>query len=290
MDRCQRMEERISLRLDGMLDPEEEQELEAHLAHCPACRALARELEAIRAAFPEVEEYRAPEGFARGVMDRVAALEEKPKVVPLLRRPQVRALMGMAACAVLCVGLYQSGLWNRSADGAGIQAQSAASAGTSLQAIDEDLPRSGMKNMEDTTAEGDQESLDSAPYAQVPKDGLSDEGTETQVPNNSLAGEGADALEPEPSQFQASDASALTVAGQAVAAVLTVDRLPQGWEDVLGSAPEWTADEAGRTCCIITADQLTQLEALAQEAGISASLAGRTSGDEPCALVVLEET
>lgn len=279
MESCRDMELYLSLKLDGMLNPEEARILEEHLALCPSCRALERELSAVHTAFPQLEELEAPEGFARGVMDRVAALEEKPKVVPLLRRPQVRALMGMAACAVLCIGLYQSGLWNRNADGVGLQVQSAASGETSLQTAEEDSPRQGIKSVEGDMEPEGQESLDSAPYAQIPNSSLSDGAADAQ----------ADALAPEPSQFQTSDASALTVAGQTVAAALTVDRLPQGWEDVLGGAPEWTADEAGRTCCIITADQLTQLEALAQEEGISASLAGRVSGDAPCALVVLEE-
>ena len=117
MDGCETMEVWLSLRLDGMLEPEEEQELEAHLAVCPRCRALAEELEAVHTAFPQLEDCPAPEGFARGVMERIDALEEKkPKVVPLFRRPQVRALMGLAACAVLCIGLYRGGMFTQEAD------------------------------------------------------------------------------------------------------------------------------------------------------------------------------
>ena len=117
MDGCETMEVWLSLRLDGMLEPEEERELEAHLAVCPSCRALARELEAMHTAFPQLEDCPAPEGFAEGVMERIDALEEKkPKVVPLFRRPQVRALMGLAACAVLCIGLYRGGMFTQEAD------------------------------------------------------------------------------------------------------------------------------------------------------------------------------
>ena len=107
MEFCRDTQLYLSLKLDGMLEPEEARALEAHLAQCPRCRALERELSAIHTALPELEEYEAPEGFARSVMERVEALERKPKVVPLFRRPQVRALMGLAACAVLCVGLYR---------------------------------------------------------------------------------------------------------------------------------------------------------------------------------------
>lgn len=38
---------------------------------------------------------------------------------------------------------------------------------------------------------------------------------------------------------------------QTVAAVLTLDRLPEGWEDVLGETPEWLTDEAGRPAVLL---------------------------------------
>lgn len=110
---CARYVELLSARLDGELTPAEERELEAHLAVCPACRALEEQLAELRKGFDGLEEVPAPEGFARGVMDRIRAQEDRPKVVPLFRRPQIRALAGLAACLVLCVGLYQSGLLGR---------------------------------------------------------------------------------------------------------------------------------------------------------------------------------
>ncbi|MCF2661710.1 anti-sigma factor family protein [Pseudoflavonifractor phocaeensis] len=111
MEHCERYTPLLSARLDGELTPEEERELEAHLAVCPACRALGSRLAAIHSAFPELEKVAAPEGFARGVMDRVRASESaKPKVIPLFRRPQFKALAGMAACLALCLGVYQAGL------------------------------------------------------------------------------------------------------------------------------------------------------------------------------------
>ena len=78
------------------------------------------------------------------------------------------------------------------------------------------------------------------------------------------------------------------VAGQTVAAVLTLDRLPEGWEDVLGETPEWLTDEAGRPCCFITAAQLEGLAALAQQEESGSALAGQTDQDQLCALVLLE--
>ena len=110
MEECERWTEQLSARLDGELSPEEERELEAHLADCPSCRAVAAQLEMVSAGLDDLEEVPAPEGFARGVMDRIAAEEKKPRVIPLFRRPQFRALAGLAACAALCIGLYGAGV------------------------------------------------------------------------------------------------------------------------------------------------------------------------------------
>lgn len=102
---CDKYLELLALRLDGPLSVEEERALEFHLNACPDCRAAGAQLAALQGAFPELEEVSAPEGFARGVMDRIWE-ETSPKVIPLFKRPQVRALAGLAACLVLVVGLY----------------------------------------------------------------------------------------------------------------------------------------------------------------------------------------
>lgn len=280
MDGCETMEVWLSLRLDGMLEPEEERELEAHLAVCPSCRALAAELEAVHTAFPQLEDCPAPEGFARGVMERIGALEEKkPKVVPLFRRPQVRALMGLAACAVLCIGLYRGGMFTQEADlaaetenvGAGVDAamyqgaEDRSAAGQDAEAAPMDPASREMPDADGTDQAGDASQKDGLTAVQ-PQDG----GPDTQFQTTAQAPE------------------SYVVAGQTVSAVLTLDRLPQGWEDVLGGNPQWLTDEAGRACCILTADQLQQLEDLAQQQGMNASLEGRAAEDLPCALVLLE--
>ncbi len=113
---CDKYWELLSARLDGFLSAEEEGELDAHLAVCPDCRAAGAQLAALQGAFSELEEVEAPEGFAQGVMDRIRA-EEKPKVVPLFKRPQVRALAGLAACVALAIGLYGAALPQKGAEG-----------------------------------------------------------------------------------------------------------------------------------------------------------------------------
>lgn len=102
---CDEYLELLSARLDGVLTEAEERALEEHQAGCPACRAAGAQLAALQPAFGELEEFPAPEGFARGVMERIRA-EEPRKVIPLFKRPQFRAIAGLAACAVLAVGLY----------------------------------------------------------------------------------------------------------------------------------------------------------------------------------------
>ncbi len=132
MERCERFEELLSQRLDQPLLPEEERELEDHLARCPNCRALAEDLEQLCGQFACLEELPAPEGFAQGVMDRIRAMEPEPapaetpevpeekagpteeKVVPLRRQmPRwTRTAAALAACCVLGFGVYQAGLMN----------------------------------------------------------------------------------------------------------------------------------------------------------------------------------
>ena len=148
MERCERFEELLSQRLDQPLPPQEERELEDHLARCPRCRALAEDLEQLCGQFACLEELPAPEGFAQGVMDRIRALEpepapaekpegrkeeteptEMPKVVPL-RRPMprwARTAAALVACCVLGFGVYQAGLIDQISPAA----QSGESAGAS---------------------------------------------------------------------------------------------------------------------------------------------------------------
>lgn len=49
MMRCDQVEARISLHIDGLLDTREETALEAHLADCPSCRAVLADLEQLTA-------------------------------------------------------------------------------------------------------------------------------------------------------------------------------------------------------------------------------------------------
>ena len=106
---CERAWELLSQQLDEPLSPREKQELEEHLAVCPSCRKDKEELEQLDQALRNLGEIQAPADFTQRVMAQVQQqTQSKPKVIPLWRRPQVRALAGLAACALLCIGIYRS--------------------------------------------------------------------------------------------------------------------------------------------------------------------------------------
>ena len=100
---CEQMTLLMSAWLDGELSEVEERQMKEHLEQCPECRELMEQLQALHTSFSDLEEIPAPEGFADSVMERIAR-ESKPKVVPLFKRPQIRALGALAACAALFVG------------------------------------------------------------------------------------------------------------------------------------------------------------------------------------------
>lgn len=106
MNSCEPYRQAISLSLDGMLSREEEDALRAHLEQCPDCRADYALLQAASEALREEGETQAPPQLLPQVMDEIRR-QSPPKVIPLWRRPQIRALGALAACAVLCIGLYR---------------------------------------------------------------------------------------------------------------------------------------------------------------------------------------
>lgn len=106
MNSCEQYRQAISLSLDGMLSREEEAALRAHLGQCPHCRADYALLQAASEALREEGETQAPPQLLPQVMDEIRR-QSAPRVIPLWRRPQIRALGALAACAVICIGLYR---------------------------------------------------------------------------------------------------------------------------------------------------------------------------------------
>lgn len=98
----------IQKHIDSALSPAEEERLTQHLAECPDCAALLRDLtrldECLSAELTEVEP---PAGFAASVMAALPAAEEKPR-----RRP-FYLLWGSVAAAALLLLAGISGLFHQ---------------------------------------------------------------------------------------------------------------------------------------------------------------------------------
>ena len=252
---CGRYHELLSARLDGLLTVEEERGLEDHLALCPACRAVGSRLAAIQTAFDDLEEVQAPEGFAQGVMDRIRA-EGKPKVLPLFKRPQVRALAGLAACLVLVFGLY--GMSHNQEPGdmmlkaRGVQRDAAAEDG--------EEPGANAALVGPDSEDVPQVAAYAAPEAQ---------GLEKAVPDPPV------------------DTERTLVPPEADVALI-LDRLPDGAAELIPSGVTVSHDveSSADVYTWLTAEELAAIEALAFEQGL---LPGTTEGapqPERCALII----
>lgn len=98
---CDKYLDLISARLDGQLTSQEEAELTAHLQTCPACRAIAKDMEGLHSALAAVGEVDTPAELSQTVLAKIRT-EKRPN-----RRRTLRQLSSLAACLVLCVGVLR---------------------------------------------------------------------------------------------------------------------------------------------------------------------------------------
>ena len=247
---CDNYLELLSLRLDGALTEEEERELEAHMAVCPDCRAAGAQLAALRSAFDEWEDVSAPEGFAQGVMDRIRAEESRPKVIPLFKRPQFRALAGLAACLVLVVGLYS--------------VYSAAQ------------PRTLERTVRITVQEAQSEGLDVPEITAYSDPGAPvEDGTDGMLYGTQKCA---------PDEAAAYDGAVRQAAPRVNPAVLVLDRMPEGgWELI---PPETPVSPEG---IFVTRELFEEIERMGQEQNITAERNSGVEEAEEFVIVILEE-
>ena len=101
MDNCAAYVDLISARLDGELSVKDEELLQAHLDHCPACRALLADLTAIHleTAQPSGD---VPPGFSQRVMQAIQA-ETATDIAHRKRRHRWQAAAGMAAVLAVVI-------------------------------------------------------------------------------------------------------------------------------------------------------------------------------------------
>lgn len=109
---CERYLDLISARLDGPLSPADEAELTAHLNTCPHCRAIADDLANIHTSLTGGT-VTPPAELAEGVMGPIRGKRTA-------RRRIFRQLSTLAACLVLCAGLFTLTRPDASVDPAGV--------------------------------------------------------------------------------------------------------------------------------------------------------------------------
>lgn len=242
---CDRYLELLSARMEGALSPGEERALEEHLSRCPGCRAAGAQLAALQAAFPELEELEAPADFTQKVMERIRKSEKK-KVIPLFRRPQVRALAGLAACLVLVVGLY-------GASRQPLKQENAEEFDMVLRSVGQDA------------AEGD-ENVAAREFlaAPEPADAPQIAAYAAPVPEDSGTMGGMQKAAPNPAEDGLEDDRPL------VEGTTTLERMPEGAAELIlpETAVTPTDDGRGSIYLDLPLEVLDQIERLAQEQGI----------------------
>ena len=109
MDTCQEFAALLDLYVDGELPPAEAERVQAHLETCGVCRSYVDDIQAIRAAFPTIEDTPVPEGFADGVMAaiRVGKAPRKRRSAPRWARVALPLAACLAIFAVVQVPLLQ---------------------------------------------------------------------------------------------------------------------------------------------------------------------------------------
>lgn len=273
---CDRYLELLSARLDGALTEEEEQDLRSHLAVCPDCRAVGAQLSALQGAFPELEEIPAPEGFAQGVMDRIRT-EEPKKVTPLFKRPQVRALAGLAACLALVVGLYGASR-PRYLDKTEKMDVTARGFIRDAQVEGEECPQMNASLVDPESTDAPQIAAYTAPSPTQADMSNGTAGLEKSAPED---GSGLKPVETGPKYSME----------QGAELVLTLEQLPEGAEDLILSSEAASAVEIGRDGKVcyhcVTLEELAQVEKMAQDQGISASLSSGTEASGRYVIIVL---
>lgn len=101
---CAGYSESIQELVDGTLGPIRRAELERHLDGCPACRALTRDLQAIRGAAAELEPLEPPARVWLQVAGRLHQ-EGRVRATPAAAPARYGLVMALAAALILAVGL-----------------------------------------------------------------------------------------------------------------------------------------------------------------------------------------
>ena len=259
---CERAWELLSQQLDEPLSPQEKQELEEHLAACPSCRKDKEELEQMDQALRNLGEIQAPADFTQRVMAQVQQTQSKPKVIPLWRRPQVRALAGLAACALLCIGIYRSLPQDGNLSGgmvtSGQGEVSSQSSGTADGSQSDSATQYGVDPAQAPDDGGSDPASVPQPRTADPQPEVELSGTQGSqssgqtTPDSSVSGFEGQSGEPDAqNKAQPSTTSTQTV--------LVLYTMPDGVSDLLPALNEWSVDNKGNVSCTVSSQVLEQL-------------------------------
>lgn len=110
MGHCEEYLERVSAAVDGALSQSEQVELEAHLASCPQCQALYRDLTALHDGMLDLPAIDVPPELTERIMSAV----EETKVVtfPAKKRSPWKKWLASAAVLAVVIAAGQSGRLN----------------------------------------------------------------------------------------------------------------------------------------------------------------------------------
>lgn len=235
-----------------------ELEVAEHQACCPSCRDLFEELKELRAGFETLPEPDPPEGFAQGVLDRIRE-EARPKVIPLFKRPQFRALAGLAACIVMVVGLYNTSRF-RHLDKTEKMDVTVRGFSKDAQVADGESPMVNAALADPEPGDAPQITAYAASEAQGMEKAARDSGAD-----------GEDALVPPEAD-----------------AALILDRLPEGAAELIPSDASVShhVETGVDVYTWLTAEELAAIEALALEQGLISGTSAAEPSPERCALVV----
>lgn len=265
---CERAWELLSQQLDEPISPQEQEELEAHLAACPACRKDQEELEQLDRALRDLGDIPAPADFTAQVMAQVRAEpRQSPKVLPLWRRPQVRALAGLAACALLCIGIYRvvpqesdrSGGMVTTSDLTPAQQQTQVadgSAGSAGSAQEEQLDQTQPDNQEAEPPAAAPRTMDPQPETDqiIPQTEQQPEQTVPYSTDSGSSSQSGNIGGQSKNQTQTPQVATASVQTELVVKTLSEQALA-----LLPAQEDWSVDGQGNTSCVVTSQVLEQL-------------------------------
>ena len=273
---CEDSLEQISRGLDGDLTPQEQTALEEHLAACPQCRALARELTELHQLMGELEETPAPDTLAPSVM---AAIRREKKPVPLGLRPWFRTVGGLAACAVICLGLYafNPGLLSGSSQVPGQQSGTSQSqpapANRGQENVQqeetpqqEELPQSDSVPQQEELPQSDSVPQQEQQTRDLPQQEPAQEQPQQEPKQDSPAVQSGQAQQEVPSQERSPQSDAYTAAAN-TQTVFVLDALPESVGALLPALDEWQVEENGQVSCLVDASVLEQIIQALEDAG-----------------------